>query len=847
MSTLELRPEQQQVVDDISAAFRAGYKRVMVSAACGFGKCHGKGTKVIMADGTIKAVEDVEVGDRLLSPTSTPRTVLSLGRGREEMYRVVPVKGDSYTVNSSHLLSLKVSGKFPTGLSDGRKVEGGSIITIDIPTYLASCKTARWLLKGWRASRVDFEVVQDDLLVPPYILGAWLGDGRATGPELTKPDCKMVDEWVRWGEQMGCTAHKSTSNGTRCQTTRLTTARGAYNAVGSRLMLEGVKGNKHIPMSYLTASYEDRLELLAGLLDSDGSHSKGGYDWVSKDETMARQFAFLCRSLGFACYLSAQRKGIKSTGFSAIYWRCTVSGDCDRIPCRDKPAHPRKINKDHLVTGIASIEPLGVDDYYGFELDGDHLYLLEDFTVCHNTELATAILQAAKLNKKRSAFLADRISLCTQTSERFDKYGLDHGIMQASHWRCRPAELVQVCSVQTLARRRWPEVSLIVVDEAHVLNDAVKKKLAAKDCYAIGLSATAVTPGLGKFFDTVVNAPTTNRLIEMKRLVPLRYYACVEPDMEGVKVVAGEWDAGETDKRALQVVGDVVKEYLLNGQGKKFIGFAASIAHAQELQRQFIAAGINVATYTADDKPEDRSEIVQEFKKADSAIRGILSVEALTRGFDVASVEVLILARPLRKSLAVHIQMLGRVMRPADGKSEAIVLDHSGNVARFWKEMNELFENGVTELDDGKKKEKPKAKEEDKEKEMVKCPACRVMHMPRPSCPACGHEYPRKAAIEHVPGDLREIVATGNPALMRKMLWPQVCSIVLESTSDIEKAQRRAQAIYHELTGTFAKARIETTTCEAPTSELRSRIKANQIRFIKGKQAAARRSMEAVA
>ena len=219
------------------------------------------------------------------------------------------------------------------------------------------------------------------------------------------------------------------------------------------------------------------------------------------------------------------------------------------------------------------------------------------------TELATAILQAAKLNKKRSAFLADRISLCTQTSERFDKYGLDHGIMQASHWRCRPAELVQVCSVQTLARRRWPEVSLIVVDEAHVLTDAVKKKLAAKDCYAIGLSATAVTPGLGKFFDTVVNAPTTNRLIEMKRLVPLRYYACVEPDMEGVKVVAGEWDAGETDKRALQVVGDVVKEYLLNGQGKKFIGFAASIAHAQELQRQFIAAGINVATYTADDKP----------------------------------------------------------------------------------------------------------------------------------------------------------------------------------------------------------------------------------------------------
>ncbi len=461
------------------------------------------------------------------------------------------------------------------------------------------------------------------------------------------------------------------------------------------------------------------------------------------------------------------------------------------------------------------------------------------------TELATAILKAAKANGKRGGFLADRISLCTQTSERFDKYGLDHGMMQASHWRFRPSELVQVCSVQTLARRQWPEMSLIVVDEAHVLNDVVKKKLTARDCYAIGLSATAVTPGLGKYFDTVVNAPTTNRLIEMGRLVPLRYFACTAPDMEGVKVVAGEWDAKETDKRALQVVGDVVAEYLKNGQDKKFIGFAASIAHAQELQRQFLASGINVATYTADDQPEDRNEIVQEFKKEDSSIRGILSVEALTRGFDVASVEVLILARPLRTSLAVHVQMLGRVMRTCEGKTEAIVLDHSGNVARFWEACNDLFENGVTELDDGKRKEKKKEKAKDDEKELMTCPNCRAMHMPRPSCPSCGHAYPKKLAIEHIPGTLKELVATGNPGLMRKMLWPQVVAIVLKDSRGMDLDQRRAQAIYRELTGTFAQARIETTTPEAPTPELIKRIQANRLRFIKSKQAASRH--EAVA
>lgn len=455
------------------------------------------------------------------------------------------------------------------------------------------------------------------------------------------------------------------------------------------------------------------------------------------------------------------------------------------------------------------------------------------------TELATAMLFATHANGRRGAFIADRISLCTQTSERFDKYGLDHGVMQADHWRFRPSEQIQVCSVQTLSRRRWPETNLIVIDEAHVLHGAVRKKLAAKDCFAIGLSATAVTPGLGKFFDAVVNAPPTNRLIEMGRLVPLRIYSCVEPNMDGVPVVAGEWAEKETEKRALQVVGDVVAEYLQKGDGKKFICFAASIAHAHELQRQFIAAGVNVATYTADDRPEDRSEIVQEFRKPDSAIRGLLSVEALTRGFDVADVGVLILARPLRSSLAVHVQMLGRVMRPAEGKAYATVLDHAGNCSRFWQAYNDLFEVGITELDDGKKKEKKKPKKEDAEP--IKCPSCGHLHAPRPACPACGHEYPRKRAIEHVPGTLQELIATGNPSLMRKELWPQVVGLVMEGVNnDPAYMQRRAQAIYHEITGEFARARVETTTPVPPSRELRNKVTANRIRYAKRRQAEAR-------
>lgn len=455
------------------------------------------------------------------------------------------------------------------------------------------------------------------------------------------------------------------------------------------------------------------------------------------------------------------------------------------------------------------------------------------------TELATAILQATQENGKRGCFVADRIALVTQTSERFDKYGLDHGIVMSDHWRCAPSKQIQIASVQTVSRRRWPETNLIVVDEAHVLHGAVRKKLEQKDCFAIGLSATAVTPGLGKFFDTVVNAPPTNRLIERGLLVPLRIFSCVAPDMDGVKVNSlGEWDEKETEKRALEVVGDVVAEYLAHGGGKKFIGFAASIAHAEELQRQFIAAGINVATYTADDKPEDRSEVVQEFRRKDSAIRGILSVEALTRGFDCAEVEVLIMARPLRKALAVFVQMLGRVMRTAEGKTSALVLDHSANCARFWHEYNDLFENGVQELDDGKRKEKKKP-EKKEDADPIKCPSCGHLHKPMPHCPSCGHVYPRKKSVEHIPGTLKELLAGGGKfqAALDIQLWPQVCGYVLERREG-DAARKQALAIYKSLTGNFPRGRyFEDTIPANPTHEVRSRIVASQIRFSKSKKA----------
>jgi DNA repair protein RadD len=460
------------------------------------------------------------------------------------------------------------------------------------------------------------------------------------------------------------------------------------------------------------------------------------------------------------------------------------------------------------------------------------------------TVIGAHMISEARSKSRRADFLVDRLSLIQQTSDTFDSFGIEHGIVQADHWRYKPSELVQVCSQQTLARRGNRDTpALRLIDEAHTLTEVVRAMLAARNTINIGLTATPFTKGLGLVYDAVVNVTTTNELIARGFLSHYVIYSCAEPDMEGVRVVAGEFEQEETQKRALQVVGDVVKEYLERGEGRKFICSAVDTAHVEELQRKFLAVGINAATYTYKDREEDRADTVLEFRKTNSTIRGLITVTAASKGFDVPDIGCVIMARPLRSSLAEHIQFFGRGLRIAEGKQNCIILDHSGNCARFWSQWTDFFEHGISELDDGKKREKPKVGEKE-EAEPFKCPSCGHLHPPRPKCPACGHEYPRKKAIEHVPGTLKELIATGNQAMIKRELWPQVVGYVLQGTTDFEKAQRTAQAIYKGLTGDFARARVENTTPQPPTPEVVRKIKADRIRYIKGQQKA--KAQEAV-
>jgi hypothetical protein len=363
--------------------------------------CHSPGTKVIMYDGTLRKVEDVKVGDALMGPDSSKREVLHLFSGQDEMYRVTPHKGgDSFVINKGHVISLISTN---VGASQkGKKFTGKEISDISVEDYLAKSKKWKHLHKLFRA-KVNFDV-NLPLLIQPYFLGLLLGDGSIDKRvAITTIDEQIVEYAYEMAKHYGLTIREEAEQFTECKTYNLTSGKSqkAKNTITAHLKKLGlygsVSGSKFIPFAYKTSSLEDRLQLLAGLMDSDGSISKNCFDYVSKSKALADDVAFVARSVGLC--VSCGEKKVNDT----TYYRLSISGDTDQIPCvlsRKQGKSRRQIKRSHI-SGF-TLTSIGTGQYHGFMLDGDHRYLLEDFTVTHNSGKSGI---AVSISRKHSAHI----------------------------------------------------------------------------------------------------------------------------------------------------------------------------------------------------------------------------------------------------------------------------------------------------------------------------------------------------------------------------------------------------------------------------------------------------------
>ena len=417
---------------------------------------------------------------------------------------------------------------------------------------------------------------------------------------------------------------------------------------------------------------------------------------------------------------------------------------------------------------------------HGFEA-GHQRQLLYAATGFGKSEVAAYIMKHAAANYSRAAMVVDRIVLAEQTSLRLSKYNISHGVMQSKHWRYRPHEGIQVCSAQTLERRKkFPDINLMIVDECHIQRKGVIEWIKDHpETRVIGLTATPFTAGLNSVYTNIISATPTGKLVEKGWLCPMRVYVAKEIDMTGAKKIAGEWSQDIASERGMQITGDVVSEWVkktheLFGGPRKTIVFCSGVDHGRDLQKQFAAAGYNFVSISYKEDDEFKRQTIEEFSKPDTDIHGLIATDILTRGFDVPDVMIGVSARPFSKSLSSHVQQMGRVMRASPGKEFGVWIDHSGNYLRFREDWDDVYVNGVHDLPDGGK-EVAKKEPTEREKKESKCPKCGGL-WPKGSdtCSYCGHVKVRLSQIQSVPGELFEVSGakkgTDNREFYRQLL-----------------------------------------------------------------------------
>lgn len=379
--------------------------------------------------------------------------------------------------------------------------------------------------------------------------------------------------------------------------------------------------------------------------------------------------------------------------------------------------------------------------------------------------IAVNLIESALQRGTRVAVLSERTALVSQFSRHLDRASISHGIMQADHPRYKPAERVQVCSQQTLESRGWPDVDLIIVDEAQVCRKQVMAWLDRTKARVVGLSATPFTKGLGKTYTNVVSPVTHNQLVAQGKLCGMRVFSGVEADLRGARKTASEWQAGDVANRSIPIIGSITQEWIKHAyqsgnprQFKTFL-FSPTVDYGEMLCEQFNSLGYRFAQISYRDTDMDRRErLLAELNDMDSDLCGIVSVDALSRGTDVPNLRCVDMCRPYRKSFMSHIQALGRGLRSAPGKDFCTVLCHSGNMVRFMDDMNYLFEHGVDSLDDGRLQDGVRKEKTKKEKKDILC-SCGATLMPwDDKCPSCGKvRQKRLSVVEQVPGELREL------------------------------------------------------------------------------------------
>lgn len=389
-----------------------------------------------------------------------------------------------------------------------------------------------------------------------------------------------------------------------------------------------------------------------------------------------------------------------------------------------------------------------------FSSDGPNRIMTQMPTGAGKTKLAAHLALNSMAKGHRVAFTVPFISLINQTAESFQAEGLepirDIGVIQADHEWANGHAPLQVCSLATLARRDIDlGAKLVLVDEAHIHNKFLYKWMEREpDTVFIGLSATPWSRGLGKYWDQLVIGTTTQDLINQKYLSDFRVFAPSSPDLDGLKVVRGDWEQKELGRRVTEpkLIASIVDTWLERAEGRPTILYAVNRAHAKQSQEQFLAAGVSAGYVDAHTDRDERERVRTAFHAGDLSV--VCNVGVLVAGVDW-DVRCVVLACPTRSEIK-FVQMVGRGLRTAKGKDYCMVLDHSDTHQR----LGFVTDIHHSRLDTGKEVEKS----ERQAPEPKPCPKCKFLMPPKTrTCEVCGFERVAQSGVGVKQGELIEL------------------------------------------------------------------------------------------
>ncbi len=430
----KLRDYQQIIVDEIFKQFEINTpnkpKGGLIKLSCGGGKCLGFNTPIMMYDGTIKMVQNILIGDKLMGDDSKPRNVLSLARGKEQMYKIIQSNGEDYIVNSSHILSLY-----------NPKIN--KIIDISIKDFL---KSENNTLFGFKVNiQFNLKHIESD----PYYFG------------------------------------KSIIN---------------------------TQDFESIPHEYKANHYTIQLNLLAGIIDSIGIIKNNSY-LIQTNAQLHDDIIFILNSLGLEYVSNKQFNQITIYG-KLSYLIPTREISIDSVDKVDLEQLQRQIVNYYKI----EIKCLNVDDYYGFEIDGNKRFLLGDFTVTHNTMLAIYLSWALGL---KTLVVTHKEFLMDQWEERIKQFtDAKVGKIRQNLIDVENKDIV-VGMLRSLSIKNYPtkilqQFGLVIYDEVHHTGSRVDSHalLDTSAQYTIGLSAT---PDRVDGMTKVINWHVGNILYEMEK------------------------------------------------------------------------------------------------------------------------------------------------------------------------------------------------------------------------------------------------------------------------------------------------------------------------------------------